>query len=88
MGVKVHTFSIDNELFDDTRVPFQYRGGSKTNERRAFELSALFDYIREALEALDEYDNDDAAAAALGSGKLYWGSAGHDRLAGALFRTP
>jgi len=42
---KVHEFAIDNELFVDTRVPYQYRGGSKTNVRRAFELSALVDFV-------------------------------------------
>jgi hypothetical protein len=42
---QVHTFSLDNELFLDTRVPFQYRGGAKTNTRRAFELSALVDFV-------------------------------------------
>ncbi len=42
---KVHDFALDNELFSDTRVPFQYRGGSKTNTRRAFELSALVDFV-------------------------------------------
>lgn len=48
---KVHEFALDNELFTDTRVPFQYRGGSKTNMRRAFELSALVNFVAANLPA-------------------------------------
>lgn len=42
---KVDSFALDNELYSDTRIPFQYRGNSKTNVPRAFELSALIDFL-------------------------------------------
>lgn len=43
---KVHEFTLDNDLYPDTRVPFQYRGGGKSNTRRAFELSALVAFVQ------------------------------------------
>jgi polyisoprenoid-binding protein YceI len=41
----VHGFTIDNELYLDTRVPFQYRGNGKSAAARAFELSALVSFL-------------------------------------------
>lgn len=91
---KVHTFALDNDLYTDTRIPYQYRGGGRPNTRRAFELSALLAFIEAnigleaALEGLPVYDNDDDAIAALGNGKPYRSSAIHDRLSNALLFTP
>jgi hypothetical protein len=48
---KVHEFALDNELYNDTRIPFQYRGNGKSNTRRAFELSALVDFVSTNLPA-------------------------------------
>lgn len=42
---KVHLFTLQNELYDDTRIPFQYRGNGQAAEARAFELSYLLSWI-------------------------------------------
>lgn len=42
---KVDLFTVENDLYSDTRVPFQYLGNSQPPAARAFELSALLDWI-------------------------------------------
>ena len=44
--MEVHLFPLDNELFSDTRVPFQKRGGGKSPNARGFELGALVDFVQ------------------------------------------
>lgn len=85
MGVKVHTFTLQNELHDDTRIPFQYRGNAQSPAPRAFEVSYLLSYIASnldistLLQTLPEYDSDaDASAGGLTSGMPYRTSAIHD----------
>ncbi len=46
---KVHTFALATEIFDDTRIPFQYVGGGGTNAPRQMALTLLLEYVRESL---------------------------------------
>jgi hypothetical protein len=50
---QVHLFTLDNDLFIDTRVPFQARGNGKTPAARAFELGALVDFVQANLTLPD-----------------------------------
>lgn len=51
MSNKVHEFTLDNTLYSDTRVPYQYRGGGRSNTKRAFELSALVTFVLASVPA-------------------------------------
>lgn len=42
---QVHTFSITTDLFSDTRLPLQYRGGGNPPGARQVEMSTLLEFI-------------------------------------------
>jgi len=61
---KVDTFTLQNTLYSDTRIPFQYRGNGQSAAARAMTLDTLLAWI----EANISISGSDPVAATITSG--------------------